>query len=191
MAVIAAQSVTLRDGRVVTLRHGVPADAAACLRFVHGVLPESEHFSLSCDEFTFTVEQEADWLRANLENPGSIVIVADLDGEIIGLLDYRPGKFRKCAHQGSFGISLRKAFHNQGVGSAMLRLLIDWARAHPLIEMLSLDVYSTNTRAIALYQRLGFVECGRKPRCHKLGEHRYADDVTMYLPTDGSGPGDE
>lgn len=183
MGHITSQQMAIAGGRMVTLRHGVPEDAAECLRYGRAVLPESDFFSLSPDEFNFTLEYETAWLRENLENEGSVIIVAELEGQLIGMLDFRRSRHRKSAHHGSFGISLRRAYHGQGIGTAMLNMLIGWAKANPLIEMIALDVYSTNTRAIALYKRMGFVECGRKPRCHKLADGRYADDVTMYLST--------
>jgi RimJ/RimL family protein N-acetyltransferase len=67
-----------------------------------------------------------------------------------------------------------------GMGTLLLQALIDWAEAHPAIEKLSLAVLATNTAAIGLYRRFGFIEEGRRPREVKLGPDEYVNDVLMY-----------
>ena len=42
-----------------------------------------------------------------------------------------------------------------------------------------LDVMGNNERAIALYQKFGFVECGRVPHGIKFIDGSYTDLVTM------------
>ncbi len=61
----------------------------------------------------------------------------------------------------------------------MLKALIGWAEASPLIEKISLSVFATNVDAIRLYQRLGFVEEGRQPHEFKVGADEYTDNVLM------------
>lgn len=181
MSTIAPQTLTLPDGRSVIIRHTLPEDAAACLYYLRGVLPESPHFLLTPDEMTFTVDDEAKWLRSNLENPASIVLSAWHGEEVISLLDFRPGDRKRTRHCGSFGVGVRAAWRGLGVGTAMLHTLIDWARANPIIENITLGAFANNTRAIALYERLGFREYGRQPHCFKLENGEYVDDVTMWL----------
>lgn len=47
----------------------------------------------------------------------------------------------------------------EGIGSALIDAVVQWARTHGLIRLL-LDVGETNTPAIALYTRKGFVPSG-------------------------------
>jgi RimJ/RimL family protein N-acetyltransferase len=61
-----------------------------------------------------------------------------------------------------------------------MQTLIEWAEAHPGIEKLTLGVFATNTRAIALYRKLGFAEEGRQPREVKFGPDDYVDLLLMY-----------
>lgn len=62
----------------------------------------------------------------------------------------------------------------------LLQTLIKWAEGHPVIEKLSLGVFSTNYPAIHLYKKMGFVEEGRKIKDIKLSHDVYVDDVLMY-----------
>ena len=180
MSTLTPQTLTLGDGRTVTLRHATPEDAAPLVAYVRAVLGESEHFLLTPAEFTFTVEQEAGWLRARVENPGAVTIIACAGDDVIGVLGVDRGGKRRTEHVLTFGISLRATWRGQGIGTAMLRMLLDWAEANPLIEKVCLSAFAGNTRALALYRRCGFVEEGRRPRAFKLGSDRYDDEVLMY-----------
>lgn len=61
----------------------------------------------------------------------------------------------------------------------MLKTLLEWAQANPLIEKVGLAVFSTNARVIELYRRLGFVEEGRRAKEIKFGPGKYVDEVLM------------
>ncbi len=73
-----------------------------------------------------------------------------------------------------------KEWRGRGVGTALLKSLLEWATAHPLIEKVWLEVFATNERAIRLYRKLGFVEEGVRPQDIKLGPGRYVDTLAMY-----------
>ena len=62
---------------------------------------------------------------------------------------------------------------------ALLVALITWAEQHPVLEKVCLQVFATNTRAIALYTSLGFKEEGRQRRDVKLETGVYVDVFLM------------
>ena len=72
-----------------------------------------------------------------------------------------------------------KEWRRQGVGTALLATLLEWATANPLIEKVCLDVNATNSNAIRVYKKLGFVEEGLRSKDIKRGPGRYVDTVTM------------
>jgi len=178
---IAEKMVRSKDGAMVTIRTAFPADAAHILEHVYAVFAE-EGFTLSTlDDFHNTEEQEASWLQMNLDDPGKIVIVAEREGRIIGLLNFHNGERKRIAHLGEFGMSINKAWRNRGIGRALLSTLIQWAQEHPRIEKVCLEVFATNVGAIALYESLGFQEEGRLRREIKLGPGKYVDTIRMAL----------
>lgn len=63
----------------------------------------------------------------------------------------------------------------------LLHELLSWACATPRVDKVELQVRASNTRAIALYRGLGFVEEGRETRLLELGPGIYVDDVYMAL----------
>lgn len=70
-------------------------------------------------------------------------------------------------------------WRSRGVGNVLLGSLIEWARSVPEIEKISLKVNADNHRAIALYQKHGFVQCGHSKNAIKLRDGVYVDDFTM------------
>ena len=77
-------------------------------------------------------------------------------------------------------MSVERAWRGKGVGEGLLHTLMEWAKENPLIEKVGLSVLSSNTRAIGLYKKAGFVEEGRRPREIKMGHGEYVDEILMF-----------
>ena len=106
-----------------------------------------------------------------------VYLVAEVEGVIVGEANFRKGSHAKNAHTGDLWIVVRKDHRGQGVGEALLRTGIDWARSVG-IRKLKLRVFATNEGAQRLYRKLGFVEEGRL-RDEVMIEGRLVDDVLM------------
>ncbi len=115
------------------------------------------------------------------ETETETIIVAEKDGEVIGWIVFESTQNRKrLSHTGSFGILIRNNYRRMGIGKMLLQILLEWAQNNPLIEKVSLAVFSTNHRAITLYKTMGFIEEGRKIKEFKYNEDEYVDDILMY-----------
>ena len=66
------------------------------------------------------------------------------------------------------------------MGSALVAAAIDWAREHNL-HKLSLSVFAHNTAAIALYDKFGFIEEGRRVRHFRRANGELWDALEMGL----------
>ncbi|MGG0413321.1 N-acetyltransferase family protein [Peribacillus simplex] len=162
------------------IRTGELEDAEAVLDVQNSVIYEGEYFITISEEFNKTPEQQRDWIRRLLENERETIIVAAINGEVIGWIGFQSENRKRMSHKGSFGIMIRKNFRGMGIGKDLVQALLDWAETNPLIEKVSLGVFSTNHRAIALYKSMGFVEEGRKIKEFKMSEREYVDDIIMY-----------
>jgi RimJ/RimL family protein N-acetyltransferase len=180
MGAISSISHRLKGGESVTIRSATPEDAAQILNHVRCVLEDSDGVVLMPDEFTVTEEQEQEWIRDHLDDPGKVAIIAEVAGEIVGLIHLNSVPRRRLAHRATLYISIAKRWRGRGVGRVLLQTLIEWAEAHPVIEKLSLAVLANNDPAIGLYRKCGFVEEGRRVREVKLGPDQYCDDLLMY-----------
>ena len=180
MSSIQPKTFTARNGQQITIRTAQAEDAAALLAYIRPVAEETEFFIFEPDEFPETDEQERKWIQDHLDHPGQIVLLAEAAGTIIGNVSFENGPSRRIAHRGTLGIAVVKEWRGQGVGTALLESLLEWATANPLIEKVCLEVFATNKTAIRLYKKLGFVEEGLRPKDIKFGPGRYVDSVAMY-----------
>ena len=179
MSIIPATTAQTRNGSSITIHTARPEDAEAILYHARAIFAEGEFVLSTLDDFHMTDEQETVWLQANRDDPGDLVIVAEHEGRIIGMLNFQSERRKRVRHHGELGMSVNRAWRDQGVGRALLLALIAWAEQYPVLEKLCLQVFATNSRAIALYTSLGFVEEGRQVRDIKMEAGDYVDVLMM------------
>ena len=143
------------------IRTATEADAAALCRYAEALfaedLPGIFHREAP------TVEEEIEFVRSHAEPTNSTLLIAERDGEIIGVIGFMGGKRDEERHAGEFGISVSKAHRGQGIGTALIEALVDWA---PEGGVSRIECYSwaNNPGSARLYRRMGFVEEGRMRR---------------------------
>jgi len=115
-------------------------------------------------------------LIENVKKGKVIAVVSEVDGKVIGFTMAEP-RFGRLKHVASFGISIRKEFRSQGIGSKMIEELENQVKSKG-IEIMILEVYANNLSR-RLYKKLGYEEYGILPYGIKYhGE--YIDCVSMY-----------
>jgi RimJ/RimL family protein N-acetyltransferase len=155
-------------------------DAEAILLIQREVISEHDYFIAVSKEFNKKIEDHEEWIRNILENERETMLVAEYENNVVGWIVFRSQERMRMHHTGSFAIMLRKEFRNKGIGKLLIQELLSWAEKHPVIEKVTLGTFSTNSRAIELYKKLGFIEEGRKVREFKFSNDEYVDDVLMY-----------
>ena len=81
-------------------------------------------------------------------------------------------------HVSALGISVAASAQGQGIGTALMAALTDYADRWGQILRIELSVFADNARAIALYERFGFVREGLH-RAHALRDGIYVDSLSM------------
>ena len=175
MAEYAPIKLKTKSGADVLIRSAVNQDATAILELSKEVIGEEIYQLTSGAEFMMTIDGEEKWIESHLSNPNHIILVAKMNSKIVGLLNFSNGHRQRIAHTGEFGISVEKSFRDQGIGSLLLQVLIDWATQNKTIEKLCLNVHSNNERAIGLYKKMGFEIEGIKKRDLKYGDGQYVE----------------
>lgn len=166
-------------GNNVTIRTAFLDDAHALINLAKNVIDEEIFQLTSSKEFHLSIEDEEIWIETHRLNPHHLILVAEIDAVIVGVLDFSNGHKLRIAHTGDFGISIAKAFRSMGIGTLLIKELIDWATTNHFIEKINLSVHSTNNHAINLYKKLGFEIEGIKKNELKYGEGKYVDAVLM------------
>lgn len=100
------------------------------------------------------------------------------DGKPCGLATLYLPAFRKISHQCLFAIIVSEEHRGKGVGTHLLKELMELAKDRFKIELLHLEVYDGNP-AVNLYKKLGFVEYGYQRRFVKEGENHYLGKIMM------------
>lgn len=139
------------------------------------------------------IEASRAFFQSVLDGRGAHFVAVSAAADVVGWCDIVRYTLEGFQHCGRLGMGLVPEVRGQGVGTRLASATIDHARAQG-IERVELEVFAANTRAIALYERLGFGHEGVRRRARKL-DGAYEDNVLMALvfgaPTHrvGSEPG--
>jgi ribosomal protein S18 acetylase RimI-like enzyme len=117
-------------------------------------------------------------------------IVAEQDGKVVGHALLDPMPLEAIARVFRLTVVVHPGFRNRGIGEALMRDLMDWAKQSPRVLKIELLVRATNERAIRLYTKLGFVEEGRFKNRIKLPDGTFIDDLAMAWFPNRSQPED-
>ena len=166
-------------GRSCILRAPIEEDAQAMLDYLKTTYGETPYLLREPDEVTATVEQERAFIRASNEEPQAAMLLAEVDGLFAGLCTLRPvAASRRCRHRCNVGVALYRAYCGMGLGRRMMEELLSIAKELGF-EQVELEVVEGNDVAAALYQKLGFEICGRRPKAVKYADGSYADEILM------------
>lgn len=176
-----AREITLKDGRVCTLRSAEKQDAAEMLRYMVKVLSETPYLLSTSEEFAqMPLESEEAFINSTLQAERAVMITAFDGDRIIGSADLRSvGTRQRVSHRCGMGITILQEYWGVGLGSALMEAVIDCARSLGY-EQLELEVVAANRRAINLYTKYGFTVYGCHPHKIRYADGTYAADYLMY-----------
>lgn len=163
------------------IREAVEEDAKALLDLFVSVVEEEAFFIMSTEECLRTVEEQAFYIRYQIQHSSSCIFVM-MDGEeLIGKISVLGGSYLRTQHVGTIEMFVRARYRGKGIGSALLKYVIEWSRANRFLKKLSLSVFADNKAAIALYQKHGFVEEGRSIAAFQEVDNRLRDNIYMAV----------
>jgi ribosomal protein S18 acetylase RimI-like enzyme len=94
---------------------------------------------------------------------GELIMVADSRGELEAMTGIYTPKQPKLRHSGIiWGVYVRPEARGRGLGEALIRSVLDWARERKLATV-RLSVVATNHSAKRCYERCGFSVYGVEP----------------------------
>lgn len=170
----------MKDGTPFLIRPATDEDAQSLIDYLNQIGGESDFLLAGANEFRISVEEEKKFLREMNENPNNLFRIAQCGGEIAGVVSLKALSSKRVAHNCELGVSVRKKYWHQGVGTVLMEAAIDYARTSGTLKVIHLMVFSSNVNAIALYQKLGFVTVGVNKDYIKINGS-YQDAVLMNL----------
>lgn len=173
---LVAHTYELKNGYSVVIREAGVEDAEKIINAINSVGAEKIH--ILTEKFDHDVQWEQNFIQEHVkEKKDRLFVVAEAEGNIIGVSDVSIGSNPKNSHVGYLGISIVREWRGLGIGTAMMNIMIDWAKRRGL-ERLHLEVFSTNQRALRLYEKFGFHVEGRREKQYKI-EGEYVDGILM------------
>ena len=163
----------------LNIRRAAPGDAAAVLAYLNLVGGESDNLLFGANAFAdFPLERERQIIE-DANQGGSAMLLGLDNGDVVSVCMLSVYSRARVAHRGSIALSVRRDHWRCGVGSAMLRALIEHGRQHG-VTVFELTVRADNVHAIALYEKLGFKQIGYYEK-EVLIDGVYHDALLMNL----------
>lgn len=182
MGTVGPIEVLLKDGRRVTLRSGVAADAEASHAFILSGMAGYTTLASSAGELSVTLEQHREQMPKMAGDSGQLFMLAfDRDGRVVGQLGLFAPTKRKLQHHSTLGMMTGPEWRGVGLGRAMLAAALDWAATESSLECVRLGVYASNAAGVALYRSLGFRVEGVHRQYFINADGTRHDDLAMAL----------
>ncbi|MFC0820197.1 GNAT family N-acetyltransferase [Moraxella marmotae] len=121
------------------------------------------------------------WQKRLADIPSNVhsfvaILDTDEDYQIIGNAALRTETNPRRRHIGNFVIAVSESHQGQGVGSQLMRTILDLADNWLNLKRVELTVYTDNEKAITLYQKFGFIIEGE----HQKFAFRNGEFVNAY-----------
>lgn len=151
--------VKLEDGTRVILRPLIPQDENALIDFFKA-MPEEDILYLRDDVKDSQVIKR--WCQG-LDYEATLPLIADLEGKIVGDATLHQEKRGWRSHIGTVRAVIHPQYRGKGIGRALLGELIQVALDIGLVK-LDAEFMAEQTRQIAIFEKLGFVNMAVLPQ---------------------------
>ncbi len=171
----------------IVIRPGVASNATALAELAARTFCETfaadntpENMAIHIDDAYATHQQEK-----GVVDPDITTLLAEIDGELAGFAQLRPGVLPECvtgqAPLELWRFYISKPWHGRGVAQSLMRS-VESAAYHRGGRTLWLGVWERNERAKAFYSRNGFVDVGS--HVFMLGTDAQTDRILVrQIPT--------
>lgn len=127
--------------------------------------------------------ERSNWLANEQSNGNPVIVAEDEDSNFLGWAGYRPYKDKYgYRYTVEHSIYVNPDIHAKGVGTALLKELIDMAKQNSNIHCMWATIVADNVASIKLHEKYGFEVIGTARQIgHKFG--KWHDVTFMQLIT--------
>ena len=171
---------TLKDGRTATIRSPKDEDIQGVLDYLYISSGETDFILRYPEECTkYTAEGEKQLFDRMNTADNETMLVCIVDGKVAGNCQITWSNGIKTRHRAHVAIALLKEFWNLGIGTRLFQELIRIAEENENILQMELDFVEGNSRARALYEKMGFKITGVKPDAIRLKDGTRLNEYSM------------
>jgi len=162
-----------RDSKRIVVRRVTRRDIKGIVRLWQALADERRYIATE----RVTVEQKNRWVKS-IHDRAVLWVIAEIEGNLAGSLSLaRDRDSEKTKHLRNLAIGVARQYRGIGVATALMNFGIRWARQRK-VKKIALTVFSTNWKAISLYNKFGFVAEGTRKR-QFLIHGKYVDEIMM------------
>ncbi len=158
----------------VDIREISEADWAQVWPIVRDVVAAAETFA-----YDSSMSSSQAW-QIWVETPPGLTVVAIQDQRVVGTAKMGPNHQGPGSHVSTASFMVAADARGRGVGAAMCRYALAWAKEHGYAGMQFNAVAESNHRAVELYQRHGFTVVGTVPGAFAHPTMGYVGLHVMY-----------
>ena len=141
------------------IREAVPNDAEKMILYLNQAGGESDNLLHGENGFKVPIEGVKRKLAMSKDSENSIVLIALKNEQIIARAELEGYYAARIRHRAKFSISVKKEYWNQGIGTEMIKRIVEQAKKMN-IRVIELEAVSDNVRGIHLYHKMGFADIG-------------------------------
>jgi GNAT superfamily N-acetyltransferase len=130
MGAIEPTRAKLRDGTATNLRSATADDAAALLSYIVAIYENAEGMISAPEDAPRDEAEERKWVERLSQKPDRVLIIAQHEGLLIGILDFHIGARKRISHRGTLAMSVLPEWRGRGVGTELMDAFFrGWKRA--------------------------------------------------------------
>lgn len=170
----------LKDGQTALIRSPKDEDIQGMLEYLRISAGETEfilRYPEECSKYTPEAEK-ALFDRVNKAD-NEAMLVCLVEGRVAGNCQITWSRMIKTRHRATVAIALLREYWGQGIGTRLFRELIRIAEENEDLIQLELDYVEGNTRARALYEKMGFRITGVRPNAIRLKDGTLLNEYSM------------
>ena len=170
----------LKDGRNGMIRSPKDEDVEGMLDYLYISSGETDfllRYPEECGKYTIEGEKALFDRINNSDNEAMLVCL--VEGKIAGNCQITWSKGIKTRHRATVAIALLSEYWNQGIGTRLFQELIRIAEENEDLIQMELEFVEGNSRARALYEKMGFRITGVKPNAIRLKDGTLLNEYSM------------
>ncbi|MEY8283843.1 GNAT family N-acetyltransferase [Lachnospiraceae bacterium 50-23] len=177
---IEKSKIELKDKSMCILRNPQRKDASKIIQFLMETAKESDFLLRMPEEVNTSLEYEVKRIEWMNESPEELVLLAEKDDKIIGILmTGKIGRREKVKHRCSLTVAVSGSYRRVGIGNLLLQYALKYMK-NSGFQIAELEVVSRNCPAINLYLKNEFRIIGERPYAVLRKDGTYDNCLIMY-----------